>query len=239
MDGEYLIHSESKWYSDEIMNASQYPFNTSFVYQVSQEGNKDRYISKILILSTFPVILIFGTIGNLLTFIVMQRGSLKHSSTCFYMAILALADTSKYNISCHNIFRTIDKYALNNKESCGQYNSNNGCPIFYNILLWIKCWRNAVKLPPKLKEGKTPCKIIRVCLNKICQYVNLVSIVWHVLLWICDTSNWIFFWFKSRNENKCSMTEITVKIYELQIAFPCLRLICICVICSVLSTSEA
>ena len=38
--------------------------------------------AKIVILSTFPVIFVNGTIGNLLTFIVMQRGSLKHSSTC-------------------------------------------------------------------------------------------------------------------------------------------------------------
>ena len=51
---------------------------------------------KIVILSTFPLIFVIGTIGNLLTFIVMQRGSLKHSSTCFYMAMLAVADTCKY-----------------------------------------------------------------------------------------------------------------------------------------------
>ena len=32
----------------------------------------------------------------MLTFIVMQRGSLKEVSTCFYMSVLALADTGKY-----------------------------------------------------------------------------------------------------------------------------------------------
>ena len=47
-------------------------------------------MAKIVILATFPVILV-----HLLTFIVMQRGSLKHSSTCFYMAMLAVADTCK------------------------------------------------------------------------------------------------------------------------------------------------
>ena len=51
--------------------------------------------ARLLVLITFPVIFIIGTIGNVLTFIVMQRGSLKHSSTCFYMAMLAVADTSK------------------------------------------------------------------------------------------------------------------------------------------------
>ena len=33
--------------------------------------------------------------GNILTFIVMQRGSLKEVSKCFYMSMLALADTGK------------------------------------------------------------------------------------------------------------------------------------------------
>ena len=40
----------------------------------------------------FPII---GGFGNILTFIVMQRGSLNEVSTCFYMSVLALADTGK------------------------------------------------------------------------------------------------------------------------------------------------
>ena len=58
--------------------------------------NDDYVMGKIVILTTFPNIFVFGTIGNLLSFIVMQRGSLKHSSTCFYRAILAIADTCKF-----------------------------------------------------------------------------------------------------------------------------------------------
>ena len=41
---------------------------------------------------TLPVV---GGFGNILTFIVMQRGSLKEVSTCFYMSMVALADTGK------------------------------------------------------------------------------------------------------------------------------------------------
>ena len=44
-----------------------------------------------------PPIIILGTIGNLLTFFTMQRGSLKHVSTCFYMGILGLADTGEFH----------------------------------------------------------------------------------------------------------------------------------------------
>ena len=38
-------------------------------------------------------------VGNLLTFCVMRRGSMNKVSICFYMAILALADTGEYFIS--------------------------------------------------------------------------------------------------------------------------------------------
>ena len=63
--------------------------------EMYENDKTEKQISRVLVLSTFPVILLIGTIGNLLTFIIMQRGSLKHSSTCFYMAILALSDTCK------------------------------------------------------------------------------------------------------------------------------------------------
>ena len=43
-----------------------------------------------------PILIVLGTIGNCLAFYVMRKGSLKNVSTCFYMAILALADTGKF-----------------------------------------------------------------------------------------------------------------------------------------------
>ena len=42
-----------------------------------------------------PFIIGIGTIGNMMAFFVMQRGSLRKVSTCFYMSILALVDTGK------------------------------------------------------------------------------------------------------------------------------------------------
>ena len=39
-----------------------------------------------------PPIIVFGTLGNVLAFIVMRRGSMRQVSTCFYMVILVLAD---------------------------------------------------------------------------------------------------------------------------------------------------
>ena len=44
---------------------------------------------------SYIIIIIFGSIGNILAFIIMQKGSMKDISTCFYMSILALADTGE------------------------------------------------------------------------------------------------------------------------------------------------
>ena len=104
--GFYLSNESSK-------NASDDSFNISRTINFHQLDYQQLQISRFLVITSFPVIIAVGTFGNLLTFIVMQRGSLKHSSTCFYMAMLALADTCKYrsgtlnsntvNSKCHLI----------------------------------------------------------------------------------------------------------------------------------------
>lgn len=54
------------------------------------EGDEAAWLIRVI---CRPILIIFGTIGNLLAFYILRRGSLKNTSTCFYMAILALADT--------------------------------------------------------------------------------------------------------------------------------------------------
>ncbi|CAF0785244.1 unnamed protein product [Adineta ricciae] len=49
-----------------------------------------------------PCLLLIGTTCNTLTFIVMRRGRMRHSSSCFYMAALAMADTFVLWIGCLN-----------------------------------------------------------------------------------------------------------------------------------------
>ena len=52
-------------------------------------------LKRIIIITVYPFLIPLGMFGNILTFIVMRRGSMKEVSTCFYMSILALADTGK------------------------------------------------------------------------------------------------------------------------------------------------
>ena len=53
-------------------------------------------ITRLIQLITRPILIIVGSIGNSLAFYIMRRTSLKNVSSCFYMAVLALADTCKY-----------------------------------------------------------------------------------------------------------------------------------------------
>ena len=49
-----------------------------------------------------PVLIIFGSIFNIMTFIVMRRKRMRVSSTCFYMAALAVTDTLVLWTGCLN-----------------------------------------------------------------------------------------------------------------------------------------
>ena len=48
----------------------------------------------------FPIVIFLGTVGNLFTFLVMLKPTMRKSSTCFYMAVLAMFDTSVLYFSC-------------------------------------------------------------------------------------------------------------------------------------------
>ena len=55
----------------------------------------DAEIGRMLHIIVRPKFLVFGTAGNCLSFYIMRRTSLKHVSSCFYMAVLAIAASSK------------------------------------------------------------------------------------------------------------------------------------------------
>ena len=79
---------------DNLMNITQ-----ENELDFSSGSDRAAETKRFIYVTTFPFLIIFRSIGNLLTFVVMRRGSMKHVSTCFYMAILALANTGK-SYSC-------------------------------------------------------------------------------------------------------------------------------------------
>ena len=90
--------------TEHITTLSEHITNNSVNSPTAQQNHQVSKIVAILDITILPTLLIVGTIGNLLTFIVMQRGSLKHSSTCFYMLILAISDSCKYSSNSLLIF---------------------------------------------------------------------------------------------------------------------------------------
>ena len=75
--------------------------NSSFKQSENQSnlptGNEDNEVDleRLIAISVYPIIVLLGTFWNVLTFLVMQKGSLKRVSTCFYVSILAVADTGQ------------------------------------------------------------------------------------------------------------------------------------------------
>ena len=84
--------SLSEIVNEDYINWTSVPFPIDF--RRNDVDNNEEIVRMIQIIVRPPII-ILGTIGNLLTFFTMRRGSLKEQSTCFYMTILALADTGE------------------------------------------------------------------------------------------------------------------------------------------------
>ena len=103
MDNNVRMTTVSSFFNN-LSTTTSFTFNTSnneSLHNSTTEPTvtKDdsaHEIRRMMSLITYPILIIFGTFGNLLSFYVMRKGSLKEVSTCFYMSILALTDTGKY-----------------------------------------------------------------------------------------------------------------------------------------------
>ena len=83
-----------------VFTSNYTDFNATMTTTSDIDGNVDdaTEIARIIQIAVRPVLIVLGTIGNCLSFYVMRRGPLKKQSYCFYMAMLALADTGMYNV---------------------------------------------------------------------------------------------------------------------------------------------
>ena len=88
--------SNSTFAIDDTLNVSVFNVNVTETDNSTESTTWDnREIARIIHVIVRPTLVVFGSIGNTLSFYVMRRTSLKHLSTCFYMSILALADTGE------------------------------------------------------------------------------------------------------------------------------------------------
>ena len=70
------------------------PFNSTELLG-STTLNSSEEIARLIQLIVRPILVLFGTVGNILSFYIMRSGSLGNLSTCFYMSVLALVDTGE------------------------------------------------------------------------------------------------------------------------------------------------
>ena len=91
-----IYHKQST--GPDLYGVSENLTNLTLSTAVEEEVDPNGEIVRMIQVIGRPPIIIIGTIGNLLTFFAMQRGSMKNMSTLFYMAILALADTGKFSM---------------------------------------------------------------------------------------------------------------------------------------------
>ena len=77
----------------EFSNLSNITTESTFVEKTFKWTTAE--IARLIQIIFRPILIIVGTIGNGLTIYIMRRTSLKHLSTCFYMVVLAVADSSK------------------------------------------------------------------------------------------------------------------------------------------------
>ena len=80
------------------INNSEILANGTFVGATKIPNNDDDLKEKVRMVHVIarPTLVTVGTIGNILSFYVMRRGSLKTVSTCFYMSALAIAEQTVF-----------------------------------------------------------------------------------------------------------------------------------------------
>ena len=78
---------------EDFLNSSNITTEATAVEETFKWTNAE--IARLLQIIFRPILIVLGSIGNCLTIYIMRRSSLKHLSTCFYIFVLALADSSK------------------------------------------------------------------------------------------------------------------------------------------------
>ena len=87
-----LLHSNTSnlWNSTDALQS-----NHSDNYINTAGETNDNETVRLMRVIASPVIIIVGTVGNLLILFIMRKEPLKKTPICFYMSVLAATDTGK------------------------------------------------------------------------------------------------------------------------------------------------
>ena len=79
--------------SAENFTKSTLYFDDSYINETKVSPSENQEVSRLLHVAIRPFLIVLGTYGNTVSFYIMRGGSLEEVLTCFYMAMLAIADT--------------------------------------------------------------------------------------------------------------------------------------------------
>ena len=101
---------DSNFSSTEFFNFSNSTVKPNLHFVIDEKSKwTNAEIARLIHIIIRPILIVFGTIGNCLSFYIMRRTSLKDVSSCFYMSLLAVADTGRF-YSFHLFFINIKSF---------------------------------------------------------------------------------------------------------------------------------
>ena len=132
----------------------------------------------------FPIVIVMGTICNLLIFMVMRRKKMRHQSTYFYMAVLAVDDQLVLIMGCLNYWL----YLLNILNSMKNFVLCKLISFMCYSSLHFSVWIVVIMTVERFIAVALPLQANRLCTVKRAKMVTLLL----VFIVICVNSHFIF-----------------------------------------------
>ena len=100
IESEILTTSMDNITMDAALNFTTDDYLSTTLQAANEVQNRDRTLypeaARYLNIIVRPILLVMGTFGNCISFYIMVRGSLRTIPTCFYLALLSVADTGEF-----------------------------------------------------------------------------------------------------------------------------------------------
>ena len=109
MEAELASNHSSTDFTD-VSNLINFTTESTSIEKNFKWTNEE--IARLIQIIVRPILIVVGTTGNCTTFYIMRKTSLKDLSSCFYMSVLALADTGKYVTVISNQYRNCLSFSI-------------------------------------------------------------------------------------------------------------------------------
>ena len=145
------------------------------------EPTPEEIFIKYLYIIVFPYFLLLGTVGNLISLILMRSYSRNVWSTCLYMAILLPMDTIKLYVECGNDWYNKIHEDIVNLSAEILLISNAVCKVYtfvYNLIIHESVWFMIAAAIEMTISMRTPLKIYKMCTrDRATSNILLISVL--------------------------------------------------------------